>query len=99
MALLRKIVAPFRSLSARLLILTLVFVMLAEVLIFVPSIAFFRLNYLVKKTDFAHLATLSLLASPDNMVSEELREELLFRVGARSVVLHGANSRLLILSE
>jgi signal transduction histidine kinase len=99
MAILRKIVAPFRSLSARLLILTLVFVMLAEVLIFVPSIAFFRLNYLNKKTDFAHLATLSLLASPDNMVSEELREELLFRVGARSVVLHGANSRLLILSE
>ncbi|MFC4272119.1 ATP-binding protein [Sneathiella chungangensis] len=91
--------APFRSLSARLLILTLLFVMLAEVLIFVPSIAFFRLNYLVKKTEFAHLATLSLLASPDNMVSEELREELLFRVGARSVVLHGANSRLLILRE
>ncbi len=99
MALIRKMVAPFRSLSARLLILTLLFVMLAEVLIFVPSIAFFRLNYLVKKTEFAHLATLSLLASPDNMVSDELREELLFRVGARSVVLHGANSRLLILNE
>jgi len=73
--------------------------MLAEVLIFVPSVAFFRLTYLEKKTDFAHLATLSLLASPDNMVSEELKEELLFRVGARSVVFHGANSRLLILSE
>ncbi|USG61765.1 HAMP domain-containing histidine kinase [Sneathiella marina] len=79
--------------------MTLLFVMLAEVLIFVPSVAFFRLNYLAKKTEFAHLATLSLLASPDNMVSEELKEELLFRVGARSVVLHGANSRLLILSE
>lgn len=89
----------FRSLSARLLLLTLIFVMLAEILIFVPSVAFFRLNYLAKKTEFAHLATLSLLASPDNMVSEELKEELLFRVGARSVVLHGANSRLLILSE
>ncbi|MAZ02064.1 MAG: histidine kinase [Sneathiella sp.] len=99
MALIGKMVAPFRSLSARLLILTLLFVMLAEVLIFVPSVAFFRLNYLVKKTEFAHLATLSLLASPDNMVSDELREELLFRVGARSVVLHGANSRLLILNE
>lgn len=99
MAFWNKILTPFRSLSARLLVLTLVFVMLAEVLIFVPSIAFFRLNYLEKKVDFAQLATLSLLASPDNMVSEELREELLFRVGARSVVLHGANSRLLILRE
>ncbi len=99
MAIFRKISGTLHSLSARLLILTLVFVMLAEVLIFVPSIAFFRLNYLIKITDFAHLATLSLLASPDNMVSDELREELLFRVGARSVVFHGANSRLLILSE
>lgn len=99
MAIIRKIAGVFKSLSARLLLMTLLFVMLAEVLIFVPSVAFFRLNYLVKKTEFAHLATLSLLASPDNMVSEELKEELLFRVGARSVVLHGANSRLLILSE
>ncbi len=99
MAFWNKIQASFHSLSARLLVLTLLFVMLAEILIFVPSIAFFRLNYLEKKVDFAHLATLSLLASPDNVVSEELREELLFRVGARSVVLHGANSRLLILRE
>src|SRR5690606_37282814 len=99
MAFWNKIQASFHSLSARLLVLTLLFVMLAEILIFVPSIAFFRLNYLEKKVDFAHLATLSLLASPDNVVSEELREELLFRVGAHSVVLHGANSRLLILRE
>ncbi|MEH6403089.1 MAG: HAMP domain-containing sensor histidine kinase [Sneathiella sp.] len=85
--------------SAQLLILTIVFVMLAEVLIFVPSIAFFRLNYLIKKSDFAHLASLSLLASPDNMVSKELKEELLFRVGARSVVFRSANSAMLMLSE
>lgn len=99
MGIFKKMAGVFRSLSARLLLLTLLFVMLAEILIFVPSVAFFRLNYLDKKTEFAHLATLSLLASPDNMVSEELKEELLFRVGARSVVFHGANSRLLILSE
>lgn len=96
---LKKMTGLSNSLSARLLILTLVFVMLAEVLIFVPSVAFFRLTYLIKKTDFAHLAALSLLASPDNMVSDDLREELLFRVGARSVVFHGANSRILMLSE
>lgn len=40
-----------------------------------------------------------MLAAPDNMVSEELREELLYRVGARSIVFHGANSKLLMLSE
>ncbi|MCG8493148.1 MAG: HAMP domain-containing histidine kinase [Sneathiellales bacterium] len=96
---LQKISKIFRSLSAQLLVLTILFVMLAEILIFVPSVAFFRLNYLEKKSEFAHLASLALLASPDNMVSKELKAELLFRVGARSVVLRGANSTMLMLSE
>ena len=39
----------FRTLSGRFLILTVVFVMLAEVLIFVPSIARFRLDYLTDR--------------------------------------------------
>lgn len=99
MGYLQKISRVFRSLSAQLLILTIIFVMLAEVLIFVPSVAFFRLNYLTKKTDFAHLASLSLLAAPDQMVSKDLKEELLFRVGARSVVFRSANSAMLMLSE
>jgi len=99
MSYLQKISRGFRSLSARLLLLTVIFVMLAEVLIFVPSVAFFRVNYLTKKTEFAHLASLTLLASPDQMVSKELKEELLFRVGARSVVLRNANSSLLMLEE
>ncbi len=99
MAYLQKISKVFRSLSAQLLILTILFVMLAEVLIFVPSVAFFRLNYLDKKSEFAHLASLALLASPDNMVSKELKAELLFRVGARSVVFRSANSAMLMLSE
>ncbi|GLQ05455.1 sensor histidine kinase [Sneathiella chinensis] len=99
MGILRNIKSALSSLSARLLVLTIIFVMLAEVLIFVPSVAFFRLNYLTKKTEFAHLAALSLLASPDNMVSEELREELLFRVGARSVALRSPNTKMLMLRE
>jgi signal transduction histidine kinase len=94
-----KITKGFRSLSARLLLLTILFVMLAEVLIFVPSIAFFRENYLIKKTEFGHLAALALLASPDLMVSKELKEELLFRVGARSIVFRSANSSMLMLAE
>ncbi len=94
-----KIIRGLNSLSARLLLFTILFVMLAEVLIFVPSVAFFRENYLVKKTEFAHLASLALLASPDLMVSKELKEELLFRVGARSVVFRSANSSMLMLAE
>lgn len=91
--------AIMNSLSARLLVLTALFVMLAEVLIFVPSAALYRVTYLERKVASAHLASLSLLAAPDNMVTAELREELLARVGARIVVLHGPNMRRLMLSE
>ena len=37
---------PHFGLSGKLLVLTLSFVMIAEVLIYVPSVANFRLNYL-----------------------------------------------------
>ncbi|HTO81359.1 MAG TPA: sensor histidine kinase, partial [Methylomirabilota bacterium] len=66
-----------RSLSARLLALTIVFVMLTEVLIFAPSAGRFRLDYLKERTAEGYLAILALMATPDNMVSKELERELL----------------------
>ena len=80
---------PFlRGLSARLLVLTVLFVMVSEVLIFVPSVARFRLNYLEERLADAELAILALEATPDNMVSAPLARELLERVGAHFIVLH-----------
>jgi len=76
-----------RSLSARLLVLTIVFVMLAEVLIFTPSIARFRATWLADRLAAGHLATLSVMATPDGMVTEPLERELLAHVGAYSVDL------------
>ncbi|MEI9985729.1 MAG: hypothetical protein WDN69_22640 [Aliidongia sp.] len=52
-----------RSLSARLLGLTIVFVMVGEVLLFVPSVARFRSNYLEDKLAGATLALLALEAA------------------------------------
>ena len=54
-----------KSLSARLLVLTAFFVMLSEVLIYVPSIARFRLVYLEQRLAAAHLAVQALQATPD----------------------------------
>jgi len=88
-----------RSLSARLLVLTIGFVMLSEVLIYVPSIARFRTDWLEQRMNAAHLASLALLEAPDNMVSKELAQELLDDVGARAVVLKLQASRFLMLSE
>ena len=75
-----------RSLSARLLVLTVAFVMISEVLIFVPSLARFRVSYLEDKLAAGTLALLALEATPDNMVSQELADQLLHNVGAFSAM-------------
>jgi len=46
------------GLSAKLLVLTVMFVMLAEICIYVPSIANFRLTWLTNKLGAAHTAAL-----------------------------------------
>jgi len=66
-----------RSLSARLLMLTVAFVMVSEMLIFFPSISRYRINYLQEHINAAHVATLALEATPTLEVSPELEEKLL----------------------
>ena len=85
------------SLSGRFLILTLIFVMLAEVLIFVPSIARFREDFLLSRLERAQIASLTLLANES--ISEELQEELLLNAGVYNVVLRRDEVRQLILSS
>ncbi len=82
-----KLPRGFYGLSARLLMLTVIFVMISEVLIYAPSIARFRKDYLDGRIAAAHLATLALEATPDNMVSEELKAELLDHAGALAIVI------------
>jgi len=89
----------FRSLSGRFLLLTIGFVMLAEVLIFVPSVARFRQTYLQDRLELAQLATLALLATPDEMVSPELANELLANAEVMNIVLRRNDLRELILSN
>lgn len=87
------------SLSARLLVLTIGFVMLSEVLIYLPSIARYRLTWLNEHIAAAHLAALALIEAPQHMVSPMLRRELLREVGARAVVLHTPDARYLLLQH
>ena len=85
------------SLSGRFLILTTVFVMLAEVLIFVPSIARFREDYLLNRLERAQIASLALLA--DDMLEAKLEAELLENAGVFNVVLRRDEVRQLMLSS
>jgi hypothetical protein len=88
---------PFaRSLSARLLILTVAFVMLAEILIYAPSVANFRVDWLKGRAGSAHLAILALEAAPAELVSEDLMAKLLSRADAYAVVLNRPDRRLLL---
>lgn len=88
-----------RSLSARLLVLTIFFVMLAEVFIFAPSVARFRVTWFQDRIAAAHLATLALEAAPKGMVSPELERELLKHVGGYGVILQRPGSKALMLSS
>jgi signal transduction histidine kinase len=88
------------GLSGKLLVLTILFVMIAEVLIYVPSIANFRLNWLNDRLAAAHTAALVLDAAPSGMVPESLARQILQSVGARAVVMKmGTQRRLLAVSE
>ncbi|WP_425073655.1 sensor histidine kinase [Sagittula sp. S175] len=85
------------SLSGRFLVLTVIFVMLAEVLIFVPSVARFREDYLLARLERAQIASLALLA--DDMLTEDLEKELLDNAGVYNVVLRRDSMRQLVLSS
>ncbi len=85
------------SLSGRFLILTTIFVMLAEILIFVPSVARFREDYLLARLERAQIASLALL--DDEMVSAEVEEELLRNAEVFNVVLRRDEVRQLILQS
>jgi signal transduction histidine kinase len=87
------------GLSGKLLMLTIVFVMLAEVLIYVPSVANFRLNWLNDRLAAAHTAALVLEAAPSGMVPESLAKKILDSIGARAVAMKMGNQRRLLASS
>ena len=86
------------TLSGRFLVLTAAFVMLAEVLIFVPSVARFREDYLLSRLERAQIASLAVLAT-EEMLSEELEAELLATADVFNVVLRRDDLRQLVLSS
>ena len=89
---------PFtRSLSARLLVLTVIFVLIGEIFIYVPSVARYRVVYLQEKIEAARIAALAVEAAPDQMVTEELRKILLVHSGVLQVSIKRDMQRTLIL--
>ncbi|MEZ5839733.1 MAG: HAMP domain-containing sensor histidine kinase [Hyphomicrobiales bacterium] len=92
---------PFRGLSVKLLVLTIVFVMVAEVTIFVPSVANYRLTWLRDRLATANVAALLLEHEGNDLsLNEDMRTELLKAIGAEAVAVRSEGMRrLLAMSE
>ncbi len=84
------------GLSPKLLILTILFVMLAEVLIFVPSIANFRRNWLDDRLAAARIAVLVLEGSTREGLPEGTEARLLMGIGAKAIAARVGGARRLL---
>src|SRR5579872_6920027 len=91
---------PRLGLSGKLLVLTILFVMIAEVLIYVPSVANFRVVWLKDRLATAYTAALVLDAAPNGVVSDRLAKQILDSIGARAVAMKmGSRRRLLAVGD
>src|ERR1700759_1137385 len=86
------------GLSGKLLLLTIPLVMIAEVLIYVPAIANFRVNRLNDRLAAANTAALVLDAAPSGMVPDSLARQILTSIGARAVAIKMGTQRRLLAS-
>ena len=89
----------FRSLSAKLLILAMAFVLFGVAFIFMPSIAGFRVTWLKNRLAMAEVASLAVEAAPGQKLSDNLRKELLRAAGVRVVAIKRGGARQLVLHE
>ena len=87
------------SLSGRLLLLTLLYVMVSEVTIFVPSIGRFYVSQLNQHIETAEIAILPFTEPGSREFSMSLRSQLLARADATVVILKRAEQHELFLVE
>jgi signal transduction histidine kinase len=88
----------FAGLRGRLLVLTAVFVLFAELLIYPVLAGMSRDNWLAQRGQAAQIAALAVEAAPDGRVSEELSRQLLAQAQVVSVAVQGEDFRELILA-
>ena len=86
----------FGGLSGKLLILTILFVLLAEVLIFVPSVANTRLRWLKDKLSTAAAASVVIDAMPKIELPRPLQDNTLMATGTKAIVLEKDKTRHMI---
>lgn len=89
-----------RGLSTKLLILTILFIMIAEVVIFMPSVASFRLRWLEERLNTAAAVSIVLLQVDPSSLSRAAQNEVLVAIGAKAIAVRdGGVSTLLVVAE
>ncbi|HBR26092.1 MAG TPA: sensor histidine kinase [Rhizobiales bacterium] len=71
--------------------------MLAEVLVFVPSVSNFRRQWLMERMAAAQIAALAAEAAPGGQLPSTLRNELLEQAKVKAIAVKRADSRILII--
>lgn len=90
---------PRIGLSWRLLFVTIVFVIVAEVLIYVPVVSNYRRSWLSDRIAAAQIAALVVDAAPTHVVSDELSTRLLAGIGVRGIVVRDGDLSTLLSRE
>ncbi|MGQ7793970.1 sensor histidine kinase [Faunimonas sp. B44] len=86
----------FFSLSNKLLVLTILFVMVAEILIYIPSIANYRNSWLAEKLDTASLIAMIATSPAEPWLRIGLEKEMLAAVGLEAIAVRTHGERWLI---
>ncbi len=93
-------VALARGLSTKLLLLTVIFVLLAETFIFLPSVASYRISWLRDRLATAAAVSIVLVQGDPGALSREAQDEVLMAIGAKAIaVTDGGVSRLLVVAD
>src|SRR5262245_31114247 len=96
----RRKVPLARGLSTKLLVLTILFVLLAEVLIFIPSIANFRLRWLEERLGTAAAVAVVLMQGDSASLPRAIQNDVLMSIGAKVVAVRdGGVKRLLVVAD
>ncbi len=87
-----------RSLSTKLLLLTIVFVLLAELVVLIPSVSKQRIDWFEARIEAAYLVSLALEGPRDEMMDETVARQLFSTANIRGVTVNRDDMRMLILA-
>lgn len=89
-----------RGLSAKVLLLTVVFVLLAEIIIFIPAISTFRIRWLDERLSTAAAISQVLIQGDPSTLSRSAQDDVLASISAKAIAVRdGGVSRLLVSAE